>query len=124
MLRLAWFSTGRGPGSRRLLAAVQGEIAAGRLDAQIAVAFCNRERGEDSNTDLFLDQAAAYGLPLVCLSSRRFRKEKGGEPARKDEPLPEWRREYDREVMNRLAGYDFDLGMLAGYMLIFCDEVA
>jgi len=124
MLRLAWFSTGRGPGSRQLLAAVQGEIASGRLNAEIAVVYCNRERGEDANTDLFLDQVTNYGLPLECLSSRRFRKDRDGQPARKDEPLPEWRREYDREVMKRLDRYEFDLGMLAGYMLIFCDDVA
>ena len=54
----------------------------------------------------------------------RFRREHGGEVARKDEPLPEWRRAYDREVMRLLAPYPFDLGVLAGYKLIFCEEAA
>ncbi len=76
-LRLGWFSTGRGPGSRRLLATVQDEIADGRLDAAIAVVFCNREPGQDPQTDLFLEQVRGYGLPLVCLSSLRFRRERG-----------------------------------------------
>lgn len=117
-LTLGWFSTGRGPGSRRLLAAVQDEIAAGRLDARIAVVFCNREPGQDAQTDQFLEQVRTYGIPLVCLSTLRFRRERGESPARPGEPLPEWRRDYDREVIRLLEPYDFDLGVLAGFMLI------
>jgi len=118
MLTIGWFSTGRGPGSRRLLATVHDDIAAGRLDARIAFVFCNREPGQDPQTDLFLEQARGYGLPLVCLSSLRFRRERGESPARPGEPLPEWRREFDREVRHLLEPYEFDIGMLAGYMLI------
>jgi folate-dependent phosphoribosylglycinamide formyltransferase PurN len=118
MLTIGWFSSGRGPGSRRLLATVHDEIAAGRLDARIAFVFCNREPGQDSQTDLFLEQARGYGLPLVCLSSLRFRQERGEAPARPGEPLPEWRRDFDREVIRLLEPYEFDIGMLAGYMLI------
>jgi folate-dependent phosphoribosylglycinamide formyltransferase PurN len=121
-LDIGWFSTGRGPGSRRLLTTVHDEIASRRLDARISVVFCNRERGEDENSDLFLDQAQEYSLPLVCLSSRDFRRVRGGEIARKGESLPEWRREYDREVARRLEPYPFEIGVLAGYMLIFGDE--
>ncbi|MEK7248217.1 MAG: formyltransferase family protein, partial [Chloroflexota bacterium] len=58
------------------------------------------------------------------LSSRDFRKQAGGEVARKGESLPGWRREYDREVMRLLEPYSFDLGVLAGFMLIFCEEAA
>ena len=39
-LSLAWFATARGATSGKLLAAAQDEIAAGRLDARIAVVFC------------------------------------------------------------------------------------
>jgi len=117
-LTIGWFSTGRGPGSRRLLATVHDEIAAGRLDARIAFVFCNREPGQDPQTDLFLEQAGGYGLPLVCLSSLRFRQERGESPARPDEPLPAWRHDFDREVIRLLEPYTFDIGMLAGFMLI------
>jgi len=120
-LTIGWFSTGRGPGSRRLLATVHDEIAAGRLDARIAFVFCNREPGQDPQTDLFLEQSRGYNLPLVCLSSLRFRREQGESPARPGEPLPQWRREFDREVIRLLAPYEFDIGMLAGYMLIGTD---
>ncbi len=121
-LRIGWFSTGRGPGSRKLLAAAENEIASGRLDARIAVVFCNRERGEDDNSDLFLDQVRDYRLPLVSLSSRDFRRRRGEKPVRKGDLLPEWRSEYDREVMRLLEPYPFDIGVLAGYMLIFTER--
>ncbi len=122
-LRLGWFSTGRGPGSRRLLATVHDEISAGRLDAEIVVVFCNREAGQDPQTDQFLEQARGYDLPLVCLSTLRFRRERGERPAEPGGPLPEWRRDFDREVIRLLEPYTFDLGVLAGYMLIGTDAM-
>jgi phosphoribosylglycinamide formyltransferase-1 len=118
MLRLGWFTTGRGPGSRRLLATAYDEIAAGRLDARIEVVFCNREPRQDPQTDQLMEQVRGYGLPLVCLSTARFRRERGESPARPDEPLPQWRHDFDREVVRLLEPYRFDLGVLAGYMLI------
>jgi len=123
MLRLGWFSTGRGPGSRRLLATVQDEISAGRLDARIEVVFCNREPGQDPQTDQFLEQVRRHSLPLACLSTLRFRHERGESRSRPGEPLPEWRREFDREVIRLLEPYPFDLGVLAGYMLIATDVI-
>lgn len=123
-LRLAWFATARGQTSGKLLAEAQNAIAAGHLDAEIAVVFCNRTPGEDQNTDVFLEQVQASGIPLVMLSSRDFRKQAGGAVARKGGDIPEWRRAYDREVMRVLEPYPFDVGVLAGYMLIFCDEAA
>jgi folate-dependent phosphoribosylglycinamide formyltransferase PurN len=124
MLTIGWFSTGRGPGSRKLLAAAQAEVASGRLDARIAVVFCNRNPGEDENTDIFLEQARGCGLPVITFSSRDFRRRRGEKPVRKGDVLPDWRREYDREVMRLLQPYSFDIGVLAGYMLIFTEEFA
>jgi folate-dependent phosphoribosylglycinamide formyltransferase PurN len=94
------------------------------MNAEIVVAFCNRMPGEDENTDVFQKQVHEYGIPLVTLSSREFRRARGAAPVRKGEPLPEWRREYDREVMRLLEPYPFDIGVLAGYMLIFGEEAA
>ena len=123
-LRLAWFATGSGVTSPKLLAAALDAIESGRLDAEIIVVFCNKEAGEDEGSDAFCARVEAAGLPLVRFSDQRFRREKGGEAARKGRPLPEWRREYDRQVMRLLEGYDFDIGVLAGYKLIFCEEAA
>ena len=100
--RIGWFSTGRGPTSRKLLAAAHDEIASGRLNAEITVVFCNRAPGEDPNTDVFLDQVNGYDLPLVTLSSRDFRRRRGEKVVRKGQSLPDWRRDYDREVIRLL----------------------
>ena len=45
MLRIGWFSTGRGEGSKALLRAAMDAIQKGDLKAEIAFVFCNRERG-------------------------------------------------------------------------------
>jgi phosphoribosylglycinamide formyltransferase 1 len=118
VLRIGWFSTGRGEGSQKLLRAAVDAIREGRLGAEIAFVFSNRERGQHEATDTFFDQVEAYGIPLVTLSDSRFRKERGGEVARSGQPLPAWRSEYDAAVAEQLAGFSYDLGMLAGYMLI------
>ena len=123
-LRVGWFSTGRGQGSRRLLTAAADAIGAGELDAEIAFVFCNRERGEHEATDGFLDLATSYDIPCLILSSRRFRRERGGALSRPGEPLPPWRTEYDRRVADIVAEQPFDVGMLAGYMLIFTPEMS
>lgn len=123
-LRLAWFATGAGTTSPRLLRAGLDAIASGRLDARIAVVFVNREPGEDAMSDAYCAEVEAAGIPLVRFSDRRFRREHGGEVARKGALLPGWRRDYDREVMRLLEPYTFDLGVLAGYKLIFCEEAA
>ena len=121
-LRIGWFATGLGTGSRALLKAAQETIARGELAAEIPFLFCNREPGEHENSDLLLAMAADYGIPTVTLSDRRFRRRVGGEIARAGEPLPAWRLEYDRAVLELIAPYQTDLGMLAGYMLIFGAE--
>ncbi|MFQ5879185.1 MAG: phosphoribosylglycinamide formyltransferase [Dehalococcoidia bacterium] len=123
MLKIGWFSTARGQTSRRLLKAAQEAIQTGGLDARIIFVFSNREPGESPETDRFFEMVRGYGLPLLCLSSGRFRRERGLPPARAGEPLPPWRLEYDRHVMRLIEPYGFDLGVLAGYMLIVGHEM-
>jgi len=123
VLGIGWFSTARGQSSRKLLAAAHEAIKKGDLDASIAFVFCNREPGEDPETDKFFEQVRSYSIPLVCLSSSRFRKERGFPPARAGDPLPSWRRDYDRAIKRLLEPYPFDIGVLAGYMLIFGEEM-
>ena len=52
-LRVGWFTTARGAGSRAMFEAVRDAIADGSLDARFAFVFCNREPGEDPATDEF-----------------------------------------------------------------------
>jgi folate-dependent phosphoribosylglycinamide formyltransferase PurN len=117
-LHVGWFSTGRGEGSQRLLRAAVDAIGEGRLDAEIAFVFSNRDEGQFPATDEFFRQVRSYGLPLLTLSDARFRRDNGGEVARKGQALPAWRTAYDEAVVELIAPYSFDVGMLAGYMLI------
>ena len=118
-LRVGWFTTARGPGSRAMYEAVAASIDAGQLDARFAFVFCNRERGEDPLTDTFFELVEARSEPLLTKSSVGYRRAAGGERSRPGAPLPRWRIEYDREVDALLAPHAFDVGVLAGYMLIF-----
>ncbi len=118
MLRIGWFSTGRGEGSQKLLRAAVEAIREGRLNAEIAFVFSNRERGHAAPTDDFFDQIDGDGIPLLTLSDTRFRREHNGAVARKGEPLPAWRIDYDTAVVDLLSEFSYDIGMLAGYMLI------
>lgn len=111
-LRLGWWSTGRGEGSRGLLRAVHGAIASGELNATIEYVFSNREPGEAEGSDEFFRLAESMGLPLVRLSSQRFRREHGGGT------IARHRDAYHDEAMRLTAGYETDLSVLAGYMLI------
>lgn len=111
-LRLGWWSTGRGEGSRGLLRAVHGSIASGELNATIEYVFSNREPGEAEGSDEFFRLVESIGVPLVWLSSQRFRRERGGGT------IARHRDAYHDEAMRLTEGYETDLSVLAGYMLI------
>ncbi len=122
--KLGWFATGRGEGSRGILKAVQESIASGELDVEIEFVFCNRERGETEATDIFIDMVEGYGIPLIMYSYRDYRDTRGVPKPDPSEPLPQWRIDYDREVMKLLEGFNPDLCVLAGYMLINGPELS
>jgi phosphoribosylglycinamide formyltransferase-1 len=123
LYQLGWFSTGRDKAARDLLRAVRDSIGLGEIKAEIAFVFSNREVGEVVESDLFLEQVRGYGLPLISFSYQRFKAEEDSGTTGQDENLPPWRREYDREVMKRLEGFQPDLCVLAGYMLIVGEEM-
>jgi folate-dependent phosphoribosylglycinamide formyltransferase PurN len=116
-LRIAWLTTGRGPGSYGALEYTFDAIDR-RLPVEIAVVFVNRERGEFEASDRLITLAEDRGAPVEALSSIRFRKARGGELSKPGEPLQPWRREYDGEVAARLGRFEFGLGVMFGYMLI------
>ena len=117
MYKLGWFSTGRGGGSRALLTRMHDEIEEGNVKAEIEFVFCSREPGDAEGSDTFIKLVESYHIPIVCLSSKRFRTNAG------EYLSPQWRLEYDREVMRRLKGCRPDLCVLAGYMLIVGPEI-
>lgn len=122
-LRLAWFATAKGTSSRLLFQRTVEAIDAGRLDARIAVVFCNRERGRYANTDAFLDAVDEAGVPAVTISSGDWRKRVQGERSTPGEGLAPWRHDYDRAVRDAIAPFQPDAGVLAGYMLITSEQL-
>ena len=116
MLNIGWFSSGRGEGSLGLLRFIQERILSGEIEARIQFVFSNREAGEAEGSDRFFREVQAYGLPLVNLSSRKFRRDVGGS-------FSQHRLEYDRKVMAQLREFGPEVCVLAGYMLIVGSEM-
>lgn len=119
-LRIGWFATARGSTSAKLLMAALDAMDQG-MDARVSFVFSNRDPGDYENTDRFFEVVRAAGIPLVTLSNTKFRRAAGGRLSREGEPLPSWRRDYDAEVARLVGQYPFDIGVAAGYMLIFTD---
>jgi phosphoribosylglycinamide formyltransferase-1 len=91
------------------------------LDVNIEFVFCNWDNMEEPNPkkdqrEMFFDMVKGHGIPLVTLSWKTFR------PDIWDSDQTEWRNEYGKEMRRLLSKYDFDVGVLAGYMLWVDDE--
>jgi phosphoribosylglycinamide formyltransferase-1 len=124
--KIGWFSTGRGAGSRGLLKTTYDAIKSGELNAEIEFVYCARERGETEPTDRYLDMVEDFGIPLVSFSYQRYRKMKNMPDPDLSQPLPQWRIDYDNEVLKRLNRFSPDLVLLAGLMIVvsplMCDR--
>jgi phosphoribosylglycinamide formyltransferase-1 len=116
--KIGWFSTGRGDGSKALLKTTQDAIKSGEMDAEIEFVYCTRERGETEPTDRYLDMVEAYGIPLVSFSYQKYRAMRGMPSPDLSRPLPQWRIDYDMEVIQRLKKFRPDLCVLAGFMIV------
>ncbi|HEY41916.1 MAG TPA: phosphoglycerate transporter [Dehalococcoidia bacterium] len=123
MYKLGWFSTGRSEGSQRLLRSIHDCIEAGEISAEIEFVFCSREPGEAELTDVYLKLVEDYGIPLVYFSYQNYRRARGERTPPPGTPMPQWRIDYDREVMSRIKDFQPDLCILAGFMLIFGEEM-
>ncbi len=115
---IGWFSTGRGAGSKGMLQATHDAIQSGELNADIEFVYCSRERGETEPTDQYLDMVQSYGIPLISFSYQRYRAMRNMPNPDLSEPLPQWRIDYDNEVLKRLEQFHPDLCILAGFMLV------
>jgi phosphoribosylglycinamide formyltransferase-1 len=118
-LRIGWLSTGRGPGSRRLLESTVTAIRHGDLGASIDYVFCTRDPGEAEGSDTFLKLVAEYEIPSLTLSFRAFRDAHTAHDARN----PDWRRTYNAELLKLLVDRPVDILVLAGFLLILDEEV-
>ena len=111
MLKIGWFSTGRGEGSRGLLRFVHEHLSTEGIDARIEFVFSNRAPGEAEGSDEYFRLVQDYALSLITLSSADFRRRTGGR-------IADRREEYDAEVLAAMSGRSPDICVLAGYMLI------
>jgi phosphoribosylglycinamide formyltransferase-1 len=116
--KIGWFSTGRGAGSKALLRTTYDAIKSGELDAEIEFVYCARERGETEPTDQYLDMVKDYSIPLVSFSYQRYRAMRGMPSPDLSQPLPQWRIDYDKEVIKHLEKFHPDLCILAGLMIV------
>ena len=123
MYQLGWFSTGRDKAARDLLTVANSSIKRGDIEAEIAFVFCNRESGESEESDLFIKLVEDYHIPLICFSYQKFKARQSTPATDSAGNLAAWRLDYDREVMSRLKGFNPNLCVLAGYMLITGQEL-
>ena len=123
MYKLGWFSTGRDRAARDLLEVAHTSIERGEIRAEIAFVFSTREPGESDKTDLFFKLVESYNIPLICFSYQKFKTDSDAVTPDQTGALPQWRLDYDREVMHRLQSFYTDLCVLAGYMLIVGEEM-
>ncbi len=133
-MRIGWLSSGRDAAACTLLAEVVRRARRDGLDLDIAVVFCDHERGEQAASDAFLDLVAELGLTAVTRSSAAswgaWRiAPSGGAPAA-DIPgaadaaqREAWRLAYHDEVAAALEPYGVELLVLAGYMLVVSAEM-
>ena len=116
-IKIGWFSSGRGAGSRAMLEHTISHIQKHKLDCKIQFVFCHREQGEGHASDSYLQRVSDLNLPLITISSKRFREKHGGE-------FGKFRTEYDQLVLEAINSYDIDVCVLAGYLLIISPVLA
>jgi folate-dependent phosphoribosylglycinamide formyltransferase PurN len=116
--KIGWFSTGRGEGSKGMLQAAYNAIKSGELNAEIEFVYCAREYGETDKTDQYLNIVKEYGIPLISYSYQRYRAARNMPNPDLSQPLPQWRLDYDTEVLKRLVPYHPNFVILAGLMIV------
>jgi len=116
LLNIGWFSTGRDEAAQQLLQAAQEAISKEDIAGKISFVFSNREPGESQESDSFFELVRSYGIPLICLSHKKFKN-------KTKQSQEDWRLRYDREVYSRIRTFAPDLCVLAGYMLIVGEEL-
>lgn len=121
-LRIGWFTTARGPGSKGMFDNVIAAIQSGKLDASIEFVFSNRAPSESKTTDLFFNEVEKQKIKLFTLSSKDFKKNDNLSQKKTGLLLPQWRKDYDAEIDKLIDSEEYDIGILGGYMLIFSAE--
>jgi len=114
MFSFGWFSSGRDQAAIDLFAAAWERMESGFIPGRIAYVFCDRATGDSPASDKFLAEVKARGIPLVIHSSRELRQR----ISRRAPGLDAAREAFDARVIERLRGFEVQVVVLAGYMLI------
>jgi folate-dependent phosphoribosylglycinamide formyltransferase PurN len=101
-----------------MLQAAHDAIKSGDLNAEIEFVYCARDYGETEPTDQYLNMVKEFGIPLVSYSYQRYRAARNMPNPDLSQPLPQWRIDYDTEVIKKLKPYHPDLVILAGLMIV------
>jgi phosphoribosylglycinamide formyltransferase-1 len=117
MYTFGWFSTGRDEAARELLTEAWRNFQDGIIPARLGFVFCDREPGENPESDRFIQLVEDLGIPLFSLSSRQF------DPVLRRKDRESWRRAFHDRVMVALRGQVVPAVVLAGYMLIVSPEM-
>ena len=112
--RVGWLSTGRDPAARALLTETLTRAHRDGLPLDVAVVACDRARGEQEESDRFLDLVGELGVPLETLSSSASWAQARASGTDRET----WRATFHDHLMERLQPRRPDLLVLAGYMLI------
>lgn len=109
-IKIAWFSTGSGFGSRNLLKATHSSLTQDNSSLKIECVFSNREQWEHSGSDQFFSLVNSLNIPLLTYSSKKFFAKK--------EKTKETRTRFDEGIIKKLSAFSPDLVIFAGYKLI------
>ncbi|MFA4966006.1 MAG: formyltransferase family protein [Thermoleophilia bacterium] len=113
-MRVGWLSSGRDQAACNLLADVVARAQRDDLPLEIGAVFCDREPGEASESDRFLELVERLGFATVTLSSSASwaaAQELGVSRGT-------WREEYHNGVIDLLVPYRLGVLVMAGYMLV------
>lgn len=94
-----------------MFTAVLQAIDSGALTAKFEFVFVNRDRGQTAPTDSFMDLVESNDIPLVTLSSLKFRRANG------NAPWDQLRDAFDRAILAKVADFKPDVSVMAGFML-------
>lgn len=106
------WTTGRDEAAFKLLKAIYDAIKDGTIKGNISYIFCSRKRGEGVWSDKIINWCREVSIPVVSFSSSEY----GPEIKRID--FEEWRSRYHSESRRLLSGFNEDIRVLVGYMLI------
>jgi len=116
ILKIGWFSTGRGAGSRGLLRYIVRQIHRQGLPIDIQFVFSNREIGESPGSDTFITDVNKFDIPLVLFSSKKFTQ-------KSQSKFSTVRTAYDEITMEKISRFNVDISVLAGYGLILSPKI-